>query len=371
MRATDVVLAVGLTAIACIDVNTETARSVPIALVAVVAAGLTLAVRRTWPWLPAGALLMVNLPLAATTPGDFAPQTVLLPLLLSLYFLAAATAGLGAWGAGAVTLGLTWAGHAVTPDGDVLDFWPLVIWGVPWLAGRAVRRISVTAAARVAVLEDERDRAAAEAASAERDRIARELHDVVAHSVSVMVVRAGGQRLRLSDKDPEAAEAFGDIERAGREALTELRAMLDVLRDPALSGDAHEPLPGPDGISDLVARMRSAGQNVQVGEYDVPADLPAGVALAAYRIVQEALTNALRHGSGAVELHVASVDDGLRIRVANTIGADGSGRTPGGGRGLAGMRERVRLLGGSLTAGANGGRWTLDATLPLSAGRHA
>lgn len=365
-RAADVVLAVALTAIACIDVQPETVRSVPVAMVAVAAAGLTLAVRRALPWLPAGALLVVTIVLGATTPGEYAPQTVVLPLLLALYFLAAATDGLGAWIAGAATLALTWAGHAVTPEGDLLDFWPLVLWGVPWLAGRAVRRVSVTAAERVTDAEAERDRAATEAAAAERDRIARELHDVVAHSVSVMVVRAGGQRLRLAESDPEAAEAFGDIEQAGREALTELRAMLDVLRDPAAVEGAHEPLPGPSGISDLVDRVRSAGQDVRVGEYDVPADLPAGVALAAYRIVQEALTNALRHGTGAVDLAVAPGDDGLRIQVANTIGHDPN--PIGSGRGLAGMRERVRLLGGTLTAGATGERWTLDATLPLGVG---
>lgn len=360
------VLAVVTTAIACIDVHSETVQSVPVALAVVIPAGLTLTFRRALPWLAPAALLAVTIGLSATTPGEFPPQTVVLPLLLALYFLATEAEGPGAWVAGGSTLALTWTGHALSPDGDLLDFWPLVIWGMPWVAGRAVRRISVGALQRITDAEAARDRAASEGAAAERDRIARELHDVVAHSVSVMVVRAGGQRLRLADSDPEAAEAFGDIERSGREALTELRAMLEVLRDPALADGPHEPLPGPSGISDLVERVRSAGQDVHVGEYDVPPDIPAGVALATHRIVQEALTNALRHGTGAVDLAVAPSGAGLRIQITNLIGQEGN--TSGSGRGLAGMRERIRLLGGTLTVGANGERWMLDATLPLGAG---
>jgi signal transduction histidine kinase len=179
-------------------------------------------------------------------------------------------------------------------------------------------------------------------------------------------VRAGGQRLRVAGTDPEAAEAFGDIERAGREALTELRAMLHVLRDPSLpEDDDHEPLPDAAAIPALVDQVRRTGRDVQLTAYDVPADLPARVALAAHREVQECLTNALRHGTGPVSLAVESDGGTVRITVANAIEAPGPG-SHGAGRGLAGMRERVRILGGTLFAGPRDGCWYVDATLPVS-----
>jgi signal transduction histidine kinase len=366
LRPVDVGLAAGLTAVACIDVNPDTTRSVPLALVAVVAAGSTLVLHRRWPWLPAGALLVVNLVLSATVPSGelYQPQFLAFPMLVAIYLLATAVSGRTAWLAGAGTLLLVVAGHVASPDGDLADFWPLLLWGGPWLAGRVVRRVTQDAATRLADADADRERATHEAAAAERDRIARELHDVVAHSVSVMVVRAGGQRLRLADKDVEAATAFADIEQAGREALTELRAMLGVLRAPGPTESPREPLPGSAAIDAMVDRLRGAGQHVDLVEFEVPPDLPAGVSLGAYRVIQEALTNALRYGSGPVELAVGARDEVLRITARNAVG---SGRADGAGRGLAGMRERVRLLGGTLAAGEDAGTWTLDARLPISA----
>ena len=369
IRPVDVVLAIALTAVACSDVSAETTRSVPLALAGTIVAGSTLALHRELPWLPAAALLAVNLGLGAAVPADerFPPQTLLFPLLVAVYLLATRVAGRVAWLAGAATLALTVAGHVVTPDGTFADFWPLVTWGGPWLAGRIVRRVTLDATARVADAESARERASREAAAAERDRIARELHDVVAHAVSVMVVRAGGQRLRVAGTDPEAAAAFGDIEHAGREALTELRAMLHVLRDPSLAeADDHEPLPDAAGIPALVEQVRRTGRDIRLTSYDVPPDLPAGVALAAHRVVQECLTNALRHGEGPVELAVATAEDALRITVANAIEL-GAASSPGAGRGLAGMGERVRVLGGALSAGPRDGRWYVEATLPVPA----
>lgn len=368
IRPGDVALAGALTLLACIDVNPGNTRSVPLALVAAAVAGSTLVLHRRAPWLPAVALLVVDLGLGASVPDGalYPPEFITFAVIVALYLLATRVDGWRMWVSAVVTLGLSVAAHVVTPDGDLADFWPLLLWGGPWLAGRVVRRVTDDATARVADAEEARDRASREAAALERDRIARELHDVVAHAVSVMVMRAGGQRLRLAATDPEAATAFGDIEQAGREALSELRAMLDVLRDPAVTESAREPLPGPTAIGELIDRMRSTGQRVDLVAYDVPPDLPAGVSLAAYRVVQESLTNALRYGSGPVELAVEPAGDGLRITARNAIGTRPPDAGTGAGRGLAGMRERVRLLGGTLAAGADGGTWTLDATLPLA-----
>lgn len=355
----DVLIAIAFTAIACVDIGPDTVRSIPVGVLVTVGASLTLLVRRSFPSVPAMALSAASIGLGATTPGEFPPQTLVLPQLFAIYHLSTAVAGGAAVAAGVLTLGLTWLGHTVTPDGDAADFWPLVLWGVPWVAGRAVRRVTMSATRRVTEAESARDRAATEATSAERDRIARELHDIVAHSVSVMVLRAGGQRLRVSKTDPEAAEAFADIERCGRAALTELRAMLNVLR----GGDVYAPLPGVEALDDLLAQIRQAGQEIRIEEYDLPQDLPAGIALAAYRVVQESLTNATRHGVGAVELSVQRDAVRLRIRVINRIGA---GSPLGAGRGLLGLRERVRLHGGELTTHEHDGRWFVDASLPLS-----
>ena len=270
------------------------------------------------------------------------------------------------WIAGAATLALEIAAHVATPDGDLADFWPYLVWAFPWAAGRAVRRVSLTAARSVDAAERERDLAAEEAASAERDRIARELHDVVAHAVSVMVVRAGGQRLRLADSDPEAAEAFGDIEQAGREALTDLRAMLQVLRDAESVSGMEEPMPDTAAIAALVERVRRTGNHdVRMDRSTRLEDLPGGVALAAYRIVQEGLTNAVRHGAGPIELAITREPGAMRIRLTNPVGARND--SGGAGRGLAGMSERIRLLDGTLVAEHQGDAWCVDATLPVPA----
>ena len=362
VRPLDVAVATALTVVACADVNSDTASSVPLALTAIIVSGLTLVLHRQAPWLPAAALLATSWVLGATTPGEWPPQTVVLPLTYAIYLLAVRVEGWYVWLGGTATLALEIAAHVATPDGDLADFWPLLVWALPWTAGRAVRRVSLSAARSVDAAERERDRAAAEAVTAERDRIARELHDVVAHAVSVMVVRAGGQRLRLAASDPEAAEAFGDIEQAGRDALGDLRAMLRVLRDADSVSGVDEPMPDTASIPALVERVRRTGHDVRMHHFDPPAELPGGVALAAYRIVQESLTNAVRHGAGPIELAITQEPGALRIRLTNPVGSTDSGGT---GRGLAGMSERIRLLEGSLVAGHQGEEWCVDATLPV------
>jgi signal transduction histidine kinase len=249
------------------------------------------------------------------------------------------------------------------------DFvFPPLIATVAWLAGRAVRtRTRLTAelhetAARLAEANEDARRLAA---TDERRRIARELHDLVAHSMSVMVVQAGGAR-RILDRDPaRALEAANRIERTGREALAEMRHLLGVLNRPE-ARPALAPQPTLAEVGELVASARAAGLPAALELRGERRPLPAGLDLAAYRIVQEALTNALKHSAGApTTVSVEWLEDGLTLDVRSA----GAGAAPkdGDGHGLVGMRERVRLYGGVLIAGpADAGGWCVRATFPLA-----
>ena len=241
-----------------------------------------------------------------------------------------------------------------------------------WIAGRLVRsRGMLVAELHEAALraEEARDHEAAQAVAEERRRIARELHDVVAHSMSVMVVQAGGAR-RILERDPPRAEAAAaQIERTGREALGEMRRLLGVV-----GGDegSRTPQPQLDGLNGLVERARDAGLPVQLRlTGDRPA-IPAGVELAAYRIVQEGLTNAIKHAASAptrVTVHYG--DEQVEVTVENDAPDSGAPAFPPAdghepGHGLLGMRERVRVFGGELHTGAlEGGGFSVHATLPL------
>ena len=216
-------------------------------------------------------------------------------------------------------------------------------------------------------LERERDALAAVAASAERARIARELHDVVAHSLSVMVAQADGASYAVGSDPARASRAMATVADTGRGALTEMRRLLGVLRPTATSSDLA-PQPGVHEISELIANVRSAGLPVNLVVDGPASELPAGMELAAYRIVQEALTNTLKHsGPGAtanVALHYESHQ--LTVHVAD----DGAGiRKPGNdaaGQGLAGMRERASMYGGTLRTGRDvAGGFAITAQFPL------
>jgi signal transduction histidine kinase len=241
-----------------------------------------------------------------------------------------------------------------------------LIVATPWLVGRSVRARSQ----RMALLESEQHQREQVAVADERARIARELHDVVAHSVGVMVVHAQGAG-RLLDRDPaRAREALETIERTGQTALDEMRRALGVLRRP----DAGAPLAPQPGMSDLgalVEQARESGLTVELVTEGTPAPLPADVDRSAYRIVQEALTNTLKHAGpvgarvtvryagGELELEIA--DDGAPGRVQNGAPATG------GGHGLVGMRERVGLYGGDLHADHRPeGGFVVRASLPIA-----
>jgi signal transduction histidine kinase len=217
-------------------------------------------------------------------------------------------------------------------------------------------------------LERERDQQAEIGAAAERARIARELHDVIAHNVSVMVVQAEGASYAL-DTSPEAARrALGAIAETGRTALAEMRRLLGVLRTEAKSAD-RTPQPGVDQLEDLLEQVRAAGLPVDFSVEGVPVPLPQGMALAAYRIIQESLTNTRKHGglrvSAQVSLHYG--EDELRMLVRDD-GKGAAALTDGQGNGLTGMRERVAMYGGALYVGPRlEGGYQVEAVLPYRA----
>ncbi|TVT47090.1 sensor histidine kinase, partial [Amycolatopsis rhizosphaerae] len=229
------------------------------------------------------------------------------------------------------------------------------------------------------LLERERETAARQAIDAERARIARELHDIVSHNVSLMVVQAGAAR-RVLDRDPgeaaEVTEALRAVEAAGRDTMTELRHLLGVLAPSAAGEDEEDltPQPGLGRLSPLIDRIAFAGLPVEVRISGEPRPLPSGVDLTAYRIVQEALTNALKHGDGAqAEVTVRYGERHLRIEVTNTGpsvlsgGRPGPRGAPGDGRGLLGLRQRVAVFGGDLDARRRlGGGYRVRARIPLA-----
>ena len=330
--------------------------------------------RRRRPLAAASAILAVAALQAAllTDASEFGSTFA---VLLLAAFSVGAYAGNRAALAGLVELLLTVVvvdllGMSSTGVGDYL--FPAALTTCSWLAGRAVRHRSRLAEAlhELAVrAEEDREAHRRAAVADERRRLAREMHDVVAHSISVMVVQAGGAR-RILERDPaRAAEAAARIEQTGREALTEMRRLLGVLR-PADQPAERAPQPGLDRLDELVERARAAGLPVQVHVVGERRELPGGVDLAAYRVVQEALTNCLRHaGAAPAEVTLRYGDEALELEVADRGPGAASTTGDGRGHGLVGMRERVRVHGGELEAGARpGGGFTVRARLPVGAG---
>jgi signal transduction histidine kinase len=242
-----------------------------------------------------------------------------------------------------------------------------VLFGIAWLAGFALReRASQAEAAEERAIQAEREResAARIAVAEERARIARELHDIVAHAVSVMVLQVGALRHKLPETLAEDADALRGVENTGRTALAEMRRLLGAMRregeDPDLA-----PQPGLGGLDSLLGEVGRAGLPVRLHIEGEPLPLPRGIDLSAYRIVQEGLTNVLKHARAShADVTVRYGSDELQIEVRD----DGEGGTAsdGLGHGLVGVRERVKIYGGEMTAGAApGGGFILSARLPL------
>ncbi|WP_405427301.1 sensor histidine kinase [Streptomyces erythrochromogenes] len=293
-------------------------------------------------------------------------------LSLALACFAAVVAGRrrAAWGA----VGLLWAGHLLIghwlyrwlpPAGDGPTPWAQEVGVTAWvLAVLAVSELVRVRREQWARERSERAAAAKRRVDEERLRIARELHDVLAHSISVINVQAG-VGLALLDSDPEQARsALSTIKAASKEALGEVRQVLDTLRSP---GEApRTPAPGLDRLPELVEQAAAAGLRVEVTAEGEASALPPGVDLAAFRILQEALTNVVRHsGARTARILLGWRPRLLELRVDDDGPASG-GASEGGGSGLIGMRERAAALGGAVEAGPRpDGGFRVTATLPL------
>ena len=291
------------------------------------------------------------------------PDTLLVVMVVLAYSLGAhASGGRGILGLSALVLSLVASG--LTHDSVIIG--PLVVGAAPWAAGRAVRarrRLADQLAQRAEELDLQRELFVREAVRFERTRMARELHDIVAHSVSLMVVQAAAGR-RLAAADPSlAAEALDNIAQAAHQASAEVVRVVELLGDDApLHSGAGLTL-----IGELVERASDAGLVVSSRFSALPAHLPAPVIETAYRLVQESLTNALKHAPGAaVEIVVRGESGGVGIEVVNgpaSLMASGL-ESLGGGNGLVGMRERVTAGGGAFQAGpTKDGGWRVVAAI--------
>jgi signal transduction histidine kinase len=299
---------------------------------------------------------------------------------VALYFLAvspddarARTRVIAATVATLFVVHVTAAGVAQEEFPTVPLLFGALVWGGAWVVGDRVR----TRRMRMAELEERAVRAEREAererrlaAAEERTRIARDLHDSAGHAINVILVQAGAARL-LSEKDPARARAaLETIEEVARETVEDIDQLVRVLRDDGGSPEPPREVEPPVGLAalDLLAeRHRSAGLDVAVEVNGSPRELLPGVDQSAYRILQEALTNAARHGSGPAEVNIAFGSSALEITVTNVVPPDSV--AAGGGHGIVGMQERAALLGGRLTAGAADGVFVVQARLPYAGER--
>ncbi|GAA2985207.1 hypothetical protein JCM13580A_03210 [Streptomyces drozdowiczii] len=265
------------------------------------------------------------------------------------------------------------SGNSVTPvvPNEYIALLILIPMAVAAVGLRTWKLRSDEGRARLSVLERQQAEALSRAVEHERARIARELHDVVTHNVSVMIIQAGAARTIMKSSPERAGEALLAVEAGGRAAMTELRHVMGLLTATAEDGAANSgavvpaPQPGLDQLEVLVGRVREAGLPVELAVTGEPRPLPPGVELTAYRVVQEALTNTVKHASGAsAAVTVAYGTRRLRVEVTDTGGGPGAGS--GSGRGLIGLRERLAVHDGTLaTGGRAGGGYRVEALIPL------
>jgi signal transduction histidine kinase len=253
--------------------------------------------------------------------------------------------------------------------GEVIFHWGVLV--VCWAFGswqRVMAHHAETSRRRAIEVEVEAAERTLSAVLEERARIARELHDIVAHSMSVMVVQAGAAEQVVAEDPEHARQALRQIRQTGIGALAEMRRLVSVLREPDEAGPLT-PQPGLAAVAALVDEVRAAGLPIALTVSGEPRELPAGLDLTAYRIVQEALTNVRRHAAGATAVTVTLVFEGDNLRIDVRDDGPGAAATTGtgGGHGLIGMRERVQLYGGRLRAATLPGRgFQVTADLPLA-----
>ena len=374
LRHRDWLFAIALVALLQVELWLEPASVAERALAGVLVLGLLplLAYRTRLP------LLLLALFLATGVSQFWLPEggegeAFGLLVIVVLYNAGAHTEGRRTLVAAAIVATLPFVVAANDPDGIYLGaivFFGLLL-GSPFVVGLLIRARRLREAAleeRAVALARERAERARAAVAEERTRIARELHDVVAHAVSVIVLQARGGRKLLADEPEAARHAFDTIEHTGQVALGELRRLLGALRadDEAV---ALAPQPSLARLEALAEAVTRAGLPVEVLVEGAPPELPPGIDVSAYRIVQEALTNALKHaGPARAVVRVRYDDDGLDIEVSDD--GRGTANGDGGGHGLAGIRERVSVYGGDFEAGGRpGGGYAVRARLPFDAER--
>jgi signal transduction histidine kinase len=347
----------------------SSARTLWFALPAVAVLVSPIFLRRRFPFVPVAYWLLA----AAISIIDWRPipfAVSLFPVGLTVAFLLGnlrnalkAAIGLAVVVGSSVIVVYEIPGHATAE----LVFIPLE-FVIAWVAGFALKERAEQAEAaetRATLAERERDAAARIAVAEERARIARELHDIVAHAVSVMVLQVGAVRHKLPDVLAEDRDALRSVEQAGRTALAEMRRLLAAMRH---DGDGVEltPQPGLDGLDSLLEQIGHAGLPVRLHVDGEPFPLPRAIDLSAYRIVQEGLTNALKHARATqADVTLRYESDGVQLEVRDD--GIGSATSDGLGHGLVGIRERVKIYGGEMSAGtANGSGFVLSTRLPLS-----
>jgi signal transduction histidine kinase len=355
----DPVLACLLLLVSIEDVWTQPARLIPASTrpgltVSVVLMCVPIAWRRRFPLLvvcvvTAGAILKV-----AENGTDAPPDVPLFAWVIAVYSVAAyASSRRGLIGGVVALIGaVAWGGFVLGP----------AIGAGAWAAGRFVRENRL----RADTAERDRDLEAQRAVLLERSRIARELHDVVSHAMSTIIVQAGAERLVLPPKQDSTRQVLAEIERTGRAAMIEMRRLLGVLRDGQVELSL-QPQPGLDQLEPLAEQMRGTGLRVDVHVEGEPVPLSPGIDVSAYRIVQEALTNVLRHADAThAQVSVRYQNGDVEVEVID----DGRGGEPNSsGHGLIGMGERTALFGGDLTAGPlPEGGFQVRARLPLEGG---
>ena len=349
----------------------------PVLTVAAVLLVLPLAWRRRAPLAVLAVMLgwFAFVVFAVITKNVGSPLTAVIGLGISFYTIGAHTAGrrsvagCGAGLAGVIAIDAA-SGGVFQTSGVRPAVWLLMAFA--WLIGREIRRRRIEMhelRARAVELEHEREERLLIAAAEERARIARELHDVVAHSVSVMVVQSQAAQRVLEDDVDATRDVLQSIETTGRQALTELRRLLGLLREND-DGPTLEPQPSLQYLDELLTQIRDAGLAVDLKVEGTPTALPQGVDLSAYRIVQEGLTNTLKHAEAdRASVLVRYAPSELQIEISDDGRRSAQPGANGDGHGLVGMRERVALYGGELRAGrGEGGGYVVRARLPLGAG---
>ncbi len=330
-------------------------------------ASLPLAARRRYPL----ATFAIGLAATVLMHGSATPRVALLTCLIGAYSAAMYSPYRAptrlALLAGAVLIATYF--RTALPDIPSLftSFAVLVPLGLAAETIRTARARAEDSRQRVLEMADEHEEKTRHAIEQERSRIARELHDVVTHNVSVMVVQAGAARKVMASAPDRATDALLAVEASGRTAMAELRQVMGLLTPSDSAEDELAPQPGLDQLPALIEGVRGTGMAVEYAVSGTPRPLSQGVDLAAYRVVQEALTNTVKHAVGAsARVCVEFADDRLRVTVTDAGGRPGASAATGNGRGLLGLRERLAVYQGSLDAGPHRGGFRVRATIPVT-----